>query len=277
MSNENLIKNYQDYGVVDLRNIYQKSDIEKWNSVLDPFFKGESNERKYVKCNQLFELGILDQLLNKKLINSILTLEPNPVLFHCHAYEIPANKKINHIGFHEKDGWHRDFVSDKVPDLQSLNAFSIFIYLTDVEDESFGAFELLPSYFFGDDILFKPSRRFFGAKGTSFIWDRSLYHRPHPNTSKKSRRIIKLSIQSNGQSNTRINLDEFTNVLGYENCSIFIKYLCGANYEEGCNFKKLNLQPSNHNIELNDHFTNSRVLYFPKLKPLMKKVLNKVI
>jgi hypothetical protein len=92
--------------------------------------------RIYADALKLDELGILQYILSVEITDLILALEPNPVFFHCHAYEIPAASAVNHIGFLERDRWHRDFVEPNMRSENDANAFGIFIYFTDVNTEA---------------------------------------------------------------------------------------------------------------------------------------------
>lgn len=272
---------YNNTGILDFGVHYEQATIAKWNRALDPIFLEKKQVRTYADASTLFDLGILQDLLTDKVKSCILKLEPNPVFFHCHAYEIPASSKVNHIGFHDVAGWHRDFVEPNMISQSGSKAFSIFIYLTDVDTEANGAFELLPEYFEGDKIFAKKSHRFFGKAGTCFFWDRSLYHRPHPNTSPTPRRIIKLSIQSNGWRNSRIHLDEFLKLKKSATTEPLIAYMAGDNYTDSISsvplYNTLNTE-QNEKIpsQVNPVEYNARVLYRPKITPIIRRVSNKL-
>lgn len=282
MPPEKLTAEYQKTGVLIPNETYDSSTMTRWLELIRSAYttddSGRSGGRKYVTADKLYELGILQELITPHLKSLILALEPNPVFFHCHAYSIPHSQTENHIGFHDRAGWHRDHIESGFS-ANNTRAFSIFIYLTDVNNETNGAFELIPSYFEGDSILGKKSHRFFGQSGHWFLWDRSLFHRPHPNTATYSREIIKLSIQSNGDNNSRIKLSEFENLCQLsQNKDDFIHYLAGGHFGDSKSWNNIDQQPSQQcKVTLKNPKNNARVFYLPKPRTLVDRVKRKLI
>ena len=280
MEQQRLLEEYAKTGVLLPELEYSPQLIKRWKKLITEEYKsdqsGRAGGRKYVKSDRLYELGILDEILNDNLQSLILSIIPNPVFFHCHAYSIPNGENTNHIGFQEKDGWHRDYVESGPSELGG-RAFSIFIYLTSVPNEDYGAFELIPSYFEGENIFAKKSLRFFGEPGFSFVWDRSLFHRPHPNRANVSREIIKLSVHSNGYANSRINDDEFTKLKTLsKNKSNFINYLAGEEFSSNKSFTPYMPSKKLDSCKLLNFEPNSRAIYRPKFSTISTKIKNKI-
>ncbi|GFD77583.1 hypothetical protein KUL118_04450 [Tenacibaculum sp. KUL118] len=281
MKQNKILNEYTKTGVLLPNPGYTPEQIAKWRQLINEEYQsdqsGRDGGRRYVTSDKLYELGILEEILNTKMESVILSIIPNPVFFHCHAYSIPNSQKTNHIGFQAKDGWHRDHV-ESGPSEFGGRAFSIFIYLTDLPNEDYGAFELIPSYFDGDNIFGRKSHRFFGKPGFTFLWDRCLFHRPHPNRASVSREIIKLSIHSNGYDNSRINEDEFTKlkVLSKDKNS-FINYMAGGEYSPTRRFLPFNESKNLDICELSAFTPNSRTIYRPKISSLASKIKSKVL
>ncbi len=145
-------------------------------------------------ADEIGSSGILPLVLSENMRNCLLSIMPDPVLYHMHIYEIAANQSQPHIFSETMAGWHRD------PDSENGGAkathVSIFVYLTDVESEN-GAFEFIPQ----NPLLWLHKNTGYvsmlGKSGTSFLWNRNFYHRASPNRSDIRRRLLKISIQNN--------------------------------------------------------------------------------
>jgi hypothetical protein len=277
---QNLITEYKNTGILLPQLGFSRETVGAWLHKINNNYIADSSEReggrRYVSADKLYELGILQEVLTNELQQLILSLIPNPVLFHCHAYSIPHSEFKNHIGFHHKSGWHRDHVESGVSE-NGVSAFSLFLYLTDVTHEDNGVFELVPSYFQGDNIWGKKSIRFKGDSGFCFLWDRSLYHRPHPNKASFSREIIKISVHSNGYPNSRINLPEFKKLKEMSaGKHPLINYLSGDKFSGSSDFVPFLRNNNAQNLpKNNDSYTNARAFYRPKVTPLIKRVVSK--
>jgi hypothetical protein len=126
--------------------------------------------------------------------NILFSIMPDPVMYHCHVYEIAANDTRSHIFSESLSGWHRDPDSELV--LGEVTHVSIFVYLTDVGPRD-GAFELCPN----DPTAWlhssTPCTSVTGPAGYTFAWQRSFYHRASPNRGPRRRRLFKISVQRN--------------------------------------------------------------------------------
>lgn len=212
---KNVYEKLANNGVCAISPLYSKEQIGKWNLVLDDHIEQQNEERRYANAETIFKLGMLGEIFNQSMRDLIEHLMPDAVLHHCHIYEIEGNQAKSHIHAHNgRQGWHRDRECLHDFELGHPNFISIFVYLTDVDVEN-GPFEIAdypPSS--GPEIITnRPSFKMVGEAGYSFVFDRAFIHRACPNVSEYPRRVLKLSIQPPQFRNSRIALEEFTNVL----------------------------------------------------------------
>jgi hypothetical protein len=269
---------YQQHGLLNFHDMYSKDTIDAWNTLLDPLFQERAaQKRSYVKADELLALGILEEVMSPKLMNIINMLDPSPVFFHCHCFEIAGNCSQNHIGFDELDGWHRDYSDPNIRSIHGCRPCSVFIYLSDVPNTENGSFEIIPGYETGPLESNLNSCNITGNKGTTFLWNRDLYHRPNVNCSPIRRRILKLSVQTNGWANSRIHLDEFKNALsalGDNNPAL--AYLLGSHFNDNRSFATM---PYSETADLPQvtSVTYSTKTHIPnKAEIMLRRIRNKV-
>ncbi|ALU45845.1 hypothetical protein [Pseudoalteromonas rubra] len=269
---------YKQHGLLSLSNMYSKETIDDWNHRLDPLFNERATQkRSYVKADELLALGILEEVMSPKLMNTINLLDPCPIFFHCHCFEIEGNSSQNHIGFDELDGWHRDHSDPNIKSVYGCRPSSVFIYLSDVPSTNYGSFEIIPDYDSGPLESDLDCCNITGDKGTTFLWNRDLYHRPNVNSSPVRRRILKLSIQTNGWANSRIHLDEFKNALsalGDDNQAL--AYLLGSHFD---NYQATLTMPHSQTAELPQvtSISSSTKTKIPnKAEVMLRRIRNKV-
>ncbi len=181
-------------GAVRLKPIYSDAELSEINSKINPLFSEKAAEnRSYVRSDELLELGLLSKILSPTVVGLFKSVVRDPVLYHCHIYEIKAAQRVPHINGQKLQGWHRD--SDSFTKDPRLNeCLSLFVYLSDVDEEN-GPFELIPDQFFGRLKAQSPSNKLLGPAGTTLLWNRTLWHRACPNVSKTRRRLLKFSFQ----------------------------------------------------------------------------------
>ena len=182
-------------GILAVGDIYSVAQLAKLNSVLDPLFASKRGEsRSYVRPDEMLDAGILSLVLSRKMRDLLLSLFPDPVLYHFHAYEIAGGAAASHVFSEQPGGWHRDpdstfFVGDPTH-------VSIFVYLSEVGLDD-GPFEFAlrrPDQALTSDSTITTVT---GPIGASFIWHRRYYHRASPNRGAQRRRLIKISAQPN--------------------------------------------------------------------------------
>ncbi|KID58725.1 hypothetical protein JF50_02325 [Pseudoalteromonas luteoviolacea] len=221
---------YLKHGLLPFQNMYPQQIIDKWNGLLDPIFHDrQSPETRYVYSNELVELGILDEVLNNKLLSAITVLDPCPILFQCHCFEIDWSRAVNQTHCDLLEGWHKDHRDPNIKSVYGCRPFSIYIYLNDVKQTNEGAFEIIPGYATGSLESNLNYCNLKGRKGTCFLWNRDLYHRLHEKNGSTKQRILKLSVQTNGWAHSKARLDEFHQTRALlNNANPALSYLFGS-------------------------------------------------
>jgi hypothetical protein len=184
------------YGIARVEPVFSPDALAFIDATLNPPFAERTSEaRSYVYADELHSLGLFETVFNDRVRDLLLSIMPDPVLYHCHVYEIAARNTRSHI-FSENSfaGWHRDPDSGYVEG--EPTHVSVFIYLTDVSAED-GPFEFIPVLPTGWLRAKTPYDTIVGPRGTTFAWHRSFYHRAAPNRGAKRRRVLKISIQRN--------------------------------------------------------------------------------
>lgn len=189
--NQHLAKN----GICNVAPIYTSQQIAEINALADPIFASRKEQaRSYVYADEIGSSGMLPLVLSQNMRNCLLSVMPDPVLYHMHIYEIAENQSQPHIFSETMAGWHRDHDSENGG--KKATHVSIFVYLTDVELEN-GPFEFIPQPPF---LWLQKNTKYvsmIGKAGSSFVWNRNFYHRAAPNRSSIRRRLLKISIQNN--------------------------------------------------------------------------------
>jgi phytanoyl-CoA dioxygenase PhyH len=198
-------------GIAILEPAYLPDELATLNAKLDDAFSLQSNvARSYVHSDDLMDLGLFELIFGDRIRDAMLSIMPDPVLYHCHAYEIAAQNAKSHI-FDDNafGGWHRDADSELVRD--AATHVSIFVYLSDVGPED-GPFEFIPQYPTDWLTASTPCASMRGAAGTTFAWQRSFYHRAAPNRGSRRRRLLKFSIQRNCYRSAHLENEHFSRV-----------------------------------------------------------------
>src|SRR5215813_10057225 len=183
-------------GICALPGLFSEDEIATINKAVDPLLRSRAEERRaYVHPDEIFDLGLMDLIFTDRMKDLLFSIVPDPVLYHCHVYEIAANSRQSHIFSDSLAGWHRD--PDSGYTSGNPTHISLFVYLTNVGDDD-GAFEFVPDIS-PDKWLYNglPYVAAKGPAGYSFAWHRSYYHRASPNRGPIRRRLLKLSIQPN--------------------------------------------------------------------------------
>ncbi|KZN29161.1 MULTISPECIES: hypothetical protein [Pseudoalteromonas] len=232
---------YLKHGLLAFQTMYSQKTIDRWNHLLDPIFQSrKSEEPSYVQSNELLDLGILNEVISTKLLSAITVLDPCPVLFQCHCMEIDWDHIVSNNYYSDFDGWHRGERDPNIKSVYGCRPFSIYIYLTDVKHTNDGAFEVIPGYETGPLESNLSCCNLTGRKGTCFLWNRDLYHRLNEHNSSVKQRILKLSLQTNGWANSRVQLDEFKRARTILNgISPALSYLFGSHFNNNLSIKTI--------------------------------------
>jgi hypothetical protein len=200
-----------DQGISIVPDVYSVNELAELNYAMTPLFKArEAEPRSYVRPDDMLSLGILELVLSSAMKDLILSIIPDPVLYHLHANEIAGSNSQSHIFGDRLDGWHRD--SDSAFFKGDPTHVSIFVYLSDV-GPSDGPFEFCPRQ--PDEGLSpgSPVATMTGPPGFSFVWQRGFYHRAAPNRGKQRRRVLKISVQRNAFRSDHLSMDFFSHAI----------------------------------------------------------------
>jgi Phytanoyl-CoA dioxygenase (PhyH) len=190
-----LTRRLAEEGILAVPDIYSVADLAAINTAMDPIFRAKSQEqRSYVRPDEMLDAGIFDRVLSRRMKDLILSVVPDPVLYHFHAYEIAGNSTKSHIFSESLAGWHRDPDSEFFPG--DPTHLSVFVYMSDVGEED-GPFQFSPHQPDSPLRSDSPVLSMTGPAGMSFLWQRSYYHRAAPNRGPRRRRLIKISVQPN--------------------------------------------------------------------------------
>lgn len=199
-------------GICTLPKLFTGTEIDTINTAVDPLLASRRDERRaYVHPEEMGELGVLKMVFTDRMMNAVFSVMPDPVLYHCHIYEIAANDTRSHIFADTLLGWHRD--PDSSYYAGNATHVSIFVYLTDVGSED-GAFEFIPGV--------PPTKwlhnaapyiQVHGSRGFSFAWHRNYFHRAAPNRGPVRRRLVKFSIQRNAFRSAHLSNPHFQALL----------------------------------------------------------------
>jgi hypothetical protein len=199
------------FGIAGVRNLYSPSELSELNAAMDPVFAEQvASARAYVYVDDMQRINIFDKVLSPAMRSLIFAIMPDPVLYHCHAYEIPGLSTRSHIFSESLSGFHRDPDSDYIPN--SVTHVSIFVYLTPVGPED-GAFEFIPRDPERWLHSLVPTVSATGDAGLSFVWQRGFYHRASPNRGPRRRRLIKISIQRNAYPSVHLGNENFRRLI----------------------------------------------------------------
>lgn len=182
-------------GIIQFDDVYSREELEFINRTADPlFFPRRWERRSYIHPDELVSIDLWSVIFSENMRDVLFSIMPDPVLYHCHIYEIAGTNDESHIFGERLSGWHCDvFENDETKEATHV---SVFVYLSDVGPEN-GPFEFAPST--GRQWLLPkaPYASVLGKSGTTFAWNRRFFHRAAPNLADMRRRILKLSIQKN--------------------------------------------------------------------------------
>lgn len=197
-------------GILATDDLFSHEELQTLQSVLDRLFEQKSDQaRAYIHPDELLDTGLWPLVFSEKLRSLLFSLMPDPVLCHCHVYEIAGGNPEPHIFAESLAGWHCDV--ERQPETEGPTHISLFVYLTDVGPGS-GAFEFVPHtsrQWLRSDASFISV---FGKPGYTFVWNRKFFHRAAPNLSSVRRRLLKLSFQRNRYPSVHLTNEHFQRV-----------------------------------------------------------------
>jgi hypothetical protein len=208
---EAALRALQTDGILLTDDLFSHEELRTIQSILDPLFARKVGEaRAYAHPDELVYAGLWSLVFSERMRALLFSLMPDPVLYHCHVYEIAGGNPEPHIFGESLAGWHCDV--DRQSSTDGPTHISLFVYLTDVGQDS-GAFEFVPHT---AQQWLRPRAPFisaFGKAGHTFVWNREFFHRAAPNLSPIRRRVLKLSIQRNRYPSAHLANEHFQRVL----------------------------------------------------------------
>jgi hypothetical protein len=195
-------------GIVAFECPYAAADLAALNDGFDALFQARADKnRAYVMSDEMADLGLFETVFSEKMLSILFSIMPDPVLYHCHAYEIATRQDQSHIFAERLSGFHRD--TDSVWTPSEPTHVSVFVYLSDVGVDD-GPFELVqqpPLQLLTPGSLVASM---VGGVGMTFAWNRSFYHRASPNKGEIRRRLLKISVQRNRYPSAHLGNASFT-------------------------------------------------------------------
>lgn len=195
-------------GIVRFGCPYSAADLTIINDVFSNIFQTRTEQhRAYVMSDEIADLGLFKFIFSEKLLSLLFSIMPDPVLYHCHAYEIATRQDRSHIFAERLSGFHRDIDSVWTP--SEPTHVSVFVYLSKVDPDD-GPFELVqqpPCKLLGPRSSVASMT---GDIGATFAWNRSFYHRASPNRGDVRRRLLKISVQRNRYPSAHLTNAAFT-------------------------------------------------------------------
>jgi hypothetical protein len=202
-------------GILATGDLFTIDEVAQINAAVNPILVAKSTEeRAYAHPDDLLRTGVWDLIFGVRMRSILFSIMPDPVLYHCHVYEIASANPEPHIFGESLAGWHCDVEKPRNQRLElpdEATHVSLFVHLTDIGPGD-GAFEFVSAK--SDQWLWPgtPCISVFGKAGYTFVWNREFFHRASPNLSNIRRRILKLSIQRNRFASLHLDNEHFRRV-----------------------------------------------------------------
>jgi hypothetical protein len=85
-------------GIARTADIYSPQTIRDINAVVDPLLAAQQDAaRAYVTVEDMARVGLFGMLLGGAMRDCLLSVMPDPVLYHCHIFEIAARGTKSHV------------------------------------------------------------------------------------------------------------------------------------------------------------------------------------
>lgn len=258
-----LAKTFSEEGILAFDCPFLQGILNKWNRLLDPYFEGLKDQSiAAIPITQLDHLGIFDEFMDSPVLGLIREIMPDAIITSFEAQEIKANQEKSHVRGDILEGWHLD-IDPELDITEKPHYVSIFIYLTDVSPTG-GGFEIMPGKVTPHLANGTSCIKMHGTKGTSFVWNRRLFHRGSPNHDSIRRRSLKIEFQNNFLENQVVRSPEVKNLLsaianrpGVKNKD-FKEFFLGSKHQG--THKRFELpETESHDLNVRSIKTNSRI------------------
>ena len=140
--------------------------INEINFKINKYFI-KNNEVEFLRIDKLFELGIIEKILNNKLRYLIYHIIPDGILYRFHIVKTPGKQNDPWFNPNTKFGsWHID---RKVDGDKDFNFVDFYIYLSNVEIDGGGYAYFPNSNIINRADLNNGKRVITGKAGTAFL------------------------------------------------------------------------------------------------------------
>ena len=206
---EKILNKFKNDGVVIFKNFFDESVINEINFKINKYFI-KNNEVEFLRIDKLFELGIIEKILNNKLRNLIYHIIPDGILYRFHIVKTPGKQNDPWFNPNTKFGsWHID---RKVNGDKGYNFVDFYIYLSNVEIDGGGYAYFPHSKIINKADINKSKRVITGKAGTAFLARVDWPHSATVNKNQKDRIMLRISLQKNYLHNSELEEEAFKNV-----------------------------------------------------------------
>jgi hypothetical protein len=206
----NLIEKLQTRGIVVFDDVYNTEEITELKKTLNKNcdYINQGDDRRYsgkggtVKCEyvelqKIYELGLIEKIINKNLRGIIHRIIPDGVMWRFYYIKTPPKQKRPH--FIPKGGGIGDFHFDRenpVYDDKRIDFIDFSIYLNEV-GENDGNYAFYPKSPKNKPLGFEKIINIYGKPGTVIVSRVDWYHSATPNTNVNSRHLIRIAFCKN--------------------------------------------------------------------------------
>ena len=197
-------------GIVVFDNIYSNEEINFFKDIFSKnvSYLSQGDDRRYggaegtVKCKyvdgrKIFELGLVDKVLNDNLKGIIYKIMPDAQVWKFYYIQTPPKQTRPH--FIPKGGGIGDFHYDRknlVYKDDRIDFIDFSIYLDDV-DEGDGHYAFYPASPVKKPLGYEKTINCYGKAGTAICSRIDWYHSATPNMTNKPRHVLRVAVCKN--------------------------------------------------------------------------------
>lgn len=249
----NLVETLQKRGIAVFNNIFDDETVKKLRDILEKnsSFSEQGDQRRYggkggtVRCKylelqNLFDLNLIETIINEKMKSIIQRIIPDGQVWRFYYIQTPSNQKRPH--FIPKGGGIGDFHVDRNNPVYNDNRIDFVdfsIYLNDVNKND-GNYAFYPSTPKKKPLGFEKIINVYGKAGTVIVSRVDWYHSATPNINNNNRHLIRVALCKNF-----FDIDDYYEERKflanyYKNKDGFLSFIFGSNRKW---YKKVN-QPT---------------------------------
>tara|TARA_B100000886_G_C20419030_1_gene490600 strand:+ start:294 stop:1223 length:930 start_codon:yes stop_codon:yes gene_type:complete len=273
-----LIKTLQTRGIAVFENIFKEDEIKflRENFIKNCDYATQGDDRRYggkggtVKCKYLelkgiYELGLLEKIINPNFKELIKTIMPDGQVWRFYYIQSPPNQSRPH--FIPKGGGIGDFHYDRKNPVykdERIDFVDFSIYLNDVGEHD-GNYAFYPSSPTKKPLGFEKIINVYGKAGTVIVSRVDWFHSATPNINQNPRHLLRVALCKNF-----FDIDDYyderkTISKYYKDKDEFLSFIFGSDrrwYKE----VKLNGSEVNSTLKFTSPKTNGRINFSLKGK-----------